>query len=451
MTRGFDRGKVPAASIKRHLDQVFADAGPGGGGVSASWQRSANYGVDPSSDVQPRILTAHELKDHRLPADMLLHAAQDELDRLFPIIRELGYAVFLCDRHGVVIDHRTGDKDAAHFRHWGACAGGIWSEEVEGTNGIGTCISELRPVTVHQTQHFRARHIGLSCSAAPLFDSGGEIIGVLDVSSINQNFSDHSYALTGALVKASARGIGERLFRERFRRETVVAAAALDGTPMLIAVDRNQRVAGLDRNARKLLAPGGRQVEDGISLWVLFERDPAFFRHRHHGDLFVHLAPAGSGEHWPALVTFPENTAGLWRSPESTAWHTRPRLDALRRQGQSSSPAQMRGGLPPNALKQVHGYIEAHLEDNIGLDALAAIAGLSIFHFVRAFKESEGVTPHRFMLRRRISRAQELLSGTDLPLSQIALVTGFSDYSHFSHRFHQEAGMPPSTFRRSKR
>jgi AraC-like DNA-binding protein len=451
MTRAFDQGNVPAASIKRHLDQVFADVAHGGARVSASWKRSANYGVDPSSNVQPRILTAHELKDYRQPADMLLAAAQDELDRLFPIVRELGYAVLLCDRHGVVIDHRGDDKDAAHFRHWGTWAGGIWSEEAEGTNGIGTCISELRPVTVHQTQHFRARHIGLSCSAAPLFGSDGDFAGVLDVSSINPKLSEHSYALTGALVEASARGIGERLFRERFRRETVIAVTASGGSPMLIAVDRNQRIAGLDRNARKLLARGDRTVEDGISLWALFERDPAFFRHRYHGDLFVRLAPAGSGEHWPALITFPENTAGLWRSPESRAWHTRPRLDALRRQGQLSSPPQMRGGLPPHALKQVHDYIEAHLEDNISLDALAAIAGLSMFHFVRAFKESEGVTPHRFMLWRRISRAQELLSGTDLPLSQIALVTGFSDYSHFSHRFHQEVGVPPSTFRRSKR
>jgi AraC-like DNA-binding protein len=453
MTKAFDRGNVPAASIKRHLDQVFADVAHGGSLVSASWKRSANYGVDPSSDVQPRILTTHELKDYRQPAEILVTAAQDELDRLFPIVQELGYAVLLCDKHGVVIDHRGEDREAANFVHWGVWAGGIWSEEAEGTNGIGTCISELRPVTVHQTQHFRARHIGLSCSAAPLFDSRGDLIGVLDVSSINPKLSEHSYALTGALVEASARGIGERIFREQFRRETVVAVMALDGTPLLIAADRNQQIAGLDRNARKLFARDNLKVEDGISLWSLFEREPAFFCHRHHGDLLVQLVPAGTGreEYWPALITLPESAGGPWRSSESAAWHTRPRLDTLRRQGQSISPPQSRGGLPPDTLKQVHDYVEAHLEDNLSLDALAAIAGLSMFHFVRAFKESEGVTPHRFMLWRRISRAKELLGGTDLSLRQIALASGFSDYSHFSHRFHQEVGVPPNTFRRSQR
>jgi AraC-like DNA-binding protein len=451
MPKAYHRPAAAEASIKRHLDQVFAGAAQHAGIVPASWKRSANYGVDPSSDVQPRILTAYELKDYRQPLDLLVAAAQDELNRLFPIVRELDYIVLLCDRHGVVIDHRCNDKDAAHFVHWGVCAGGIWSEDAEGTNGVGTCISELRPVTVHQTEHFRARHIGLSCSAAPFFGSSGDLIGVLDVSSINPTLSRQSYALAGALVEASARAIGERHFREQFRRETVVAVKDSDGTPMLFAVDQNQQIAGLDRNARRLIARDNRRVKDGISLWSLFERDPALFRRRRNSDFFIQLVPAGSGEHWPALVTLPENTVSPWRSPESSAWHTRPRLDTIQRQRRMSSQPQARGGLPPHMLKQVRDYVEAHLEDSVSVDALAATAGLSLCHFVRAFKESEGIPPHRYLLWRRISRAQELLRRTNLSLSEIALASGFADHCHFSHRFHEEVGVSPSTFRRSKR
>jgi AraC-like DNA-binding protein len=450
MPKACDRAGAPA-SIKRHLDQVFAGAAHGAGIVSDSWKRSADYGVDPGSAVQPHILTTHELKDYRQPLEMLVAVAQDELNRLFPIVRELDYIVLLCDKHGVVIDHRCNDKDAAHFLHWGVCAGGIWSEEAEGTNGVGTCISELRPVTVHKTQHFRARHIGLSCSAAPFFGSSGDLIGVLDVSSINPKLSGQTYALAGALVEASARAIGERLFREQFRRETIVAVKTSDGTPMLFAADSNWQITGLDWNARKLITRINLKVKGGISLWSLFERDPAVFRHRYNGDLFILLVPAGGAEHWPALVTPPENSACVWRTPESSAWHTRPRLDAIRIPQQMSSPAQLRGGLPPHTLKQVHEYVEAHLEDNVGVDVLAAMVGLSLFHFVRAFKESEGVTPHRYMLWRRIRRAQELLRSTNLPLTEIALASGFSHHSHFSNRFHQEVGVSPSTFRRSKR
>jgi transcriptional regulator GlxA family with amidase domain len=99
----------------------------------------------------------------------------------------------------------------------------------------------------------------------------------------------------------------------------------------------------------------------------------------------------------------------------------------------------------------VQEYIEAHLEENIALEALAAAAGLSMFHFARAFKQSEGVTPHSYLVQRRIERAQELLTVTDCSLSDIALATGFSDQSHLARHFRERVGMPPSAFRWSKR
>ena len=82
---------------------------------------------------------------------------------------------------------------------------------------------------------------------------------------------------------------------------------------------------------------------------------------------------------------------------------------------------RIRGGLPPRALRRVREYIEAHLEETISIDALAGIVGLSKYHFARAFKQSEGLTPHDYLLQCRVRRAQELLANTDLPLSEIAL------------------------------
>ena len=82
---------------------------------------------------------------------------------------------------------------------------------------------------------------------------------------------------------------------------------------------------------------------------------------------------------------------------------------------------RIRGGLPPRALRRVREYIEAHLEETISIDALAGIVGLSKYHFARAFKQLEGVTPHHYLLQCRVRRTQELLTGTDLALSEIAL------------------------------
>jgi transcriptional regulator GlxA family with amidase domain len=114
-------------------------------------------------------------------------------------------------------------------------------------------------------------------------------------------------------------------------------------------------------------------------------------------------------------------------------------------------PMLARGGLPPKALRRVREYVMAHLEESISVQSLAAIVGLSRYHFARAFKQSEGVTPHRFLLQCRVRRAQELLAGTALSLSEIALAAGFSDQSHCSRRFRELVGLTPSKYRWSTR
>ena len=112
---------------------------------------------------------------------------------------------------------------------------------------------------------------------------------------------------------------------------------------------------------------------------------------------------------------------------------------------------RFRGGLPPNVLRRVREYIDAHLENNVSLEKLAGIAGLSISYFARAFKQSQGAAPHDYLMRRRLHRALELLAGTDLPLSAIAHGLGFSDQSHFARRFRQHFGVTPSRYRWSTR
>ena len=110
-----------------------------------------------------------------------------------------------------------------------------------------------------------------------------------------------------------------------------------------------------------------------------------------------------------------------------------------------------RGGLPPAALKRVRTYIESHLSERMSIEQLAAVAGLSVFHFARAFKQSEGTTPHEYLVDRRVAHACALLRETDTPLSEIALASGFADQSHFARQFKKRVGIPPKLFRQSER
>jgi AraC-like DNA-binding protein len=83
--------------------------------------------------------------------------------------------------------------------------------------------------------------------------------------------------------------------------------------------------------------------------------------------------------------------------------------------------------------------------------AVAQVAGLSVCHFARMFKQTVGISPHRYVLQCRVEWARELLAGTDMPLSEIAIVTGFSDQSHYTRWFREITGITPGSYRWSTR
>jgi transcriptional regulator of acetoin/glycerol metabolism len=331
------------------------------------------------------------------------------------VVREAGYTILFCDTAGVAIEHRGEDVEASGFEYWGTWLGGVWSEEIGGTNGIGTCIAEERPVTVHRSQHFRSRHMNLSCSGAPIFGVDGRLVAVLDVSAIDPHRSERAHALTGALTVNSARAIEERFFREHFHHEWILAIAPReDGAPgMLLAVDGNQLIVGANRFARMSLLLDDRGLQAGA-----------------------------------ALVTPPVQTA--WRDATNVALHVRPRLDVIGSLAKMALAPQAHGGLSPSAMRRVREYVDAHLGDSMDLATLAAVAGLSIHHFAREFKQSTGFTPHHYLTQKRVERAQEMLAHTALSLSEIAYAVGFSDQSHLARHFRQILGVTPGQFRWSQ-
>src|SRR5258708_29427703 len=134
----------------QHADHVYLVAqggtpAPGIDEVSTSWQRCVNqYGVNPISAEAPHILTSHEFKEFRQPLEQLVSSAQEEIHRLYNLVREAGYTLLFCDSTGVAVEHRADDAGASQYKYWGIWLGAVWSEATEGTNGIGTCIAEER-------------------------------------------------------------------------------------------------------------------------------------------------------------------------------------------------------------------------------------------------------------------------------------------------------------------
>lgn len=422
--------------------------------IDDSWRRCLlGFHVDARSSSVPHVLTERELRISREPLGSFLLQAQEEIDRLYAIVRPQSYVVLLCNNDGVAIHHRGEESKAEEFRRWGIWLGGIWSERVEGTNGIGTCITDRRPVLVHCGEHFRNRHTRLSCAGAPIFDPQGVLLGVLDVSKVHQQPDDPPFPLLLQMVVVSARAIEERLFRESFSHAWNIAAAPSDdsGPALLLAVDKDQRVIGADRAARSAFALDDKRLADGVQLSSLFDRDSAIIRHNNGQDIPARLVEADGAREWRAVVTPPASGPGELRILGNSALHSRPRISMLGNIPITEILTSNRGGLPPRLTHHIREYIDSHLSENISLDKMAEIAGLSVFHFARAFRESFGTPPHSYLLRRRIERADHLLKKTELALSEIALSTGFSDQSHFARHFRRLTGVTPSAARWNQR
>jgi AraC family transcriptional regulator len=104
-------------------------------------------------------------------------------------------------------------------------------------------------------------------------------------------------------------------------------------------------------------------------------------------------------------------------------------------------------GLPAAALRRVTDYVEENLAEGLTLAEISAVAHMSPFHFSRLFKTSTGLSPHRYVVDRRVERAKSLLHKTGLPLYEVARLAGFTDQSHLAKHFRRQLGVSPRRFR----
>jgi AraC family transcriptional regulator len=108
------------------------------------------------------------------------------------------------------------------------------------------------------------------------------------------------------------------------------------------------------------------------------------------------------------------------------------------------------GKLSGYKLRRVSEFVREHLEEDLSLAEIAAVADLSQFHFARAFRRTTGFTPQQFVTQQRIERAKQLLAEGDLPLVEVCLRTGFKNQSHFTTIFRKLTRLTPKNWRELK-
>jgi len=372
----------------------------------------------------------------------LLTDAGESLNRLYNLVSQIGFDILFHDGKGKTIGSYcsliTADPRFEYLNLKGA------------ERGLTARSRFHRQPVMDSAPLIREKSSSVSYRAAPIFDGEGNMLGFLSLAIRDGKVHGEPSILARSLMWMTAQAIEERSFRKRYCREWIVALAprSVGGRGMLLAVDDHLRIAAINRHGQ---AMNGRRMKTGVSLWAFFEKDPALFRNQNMGDIAATLVTAETAEIWFALFTPPESEMLRHYSREQRIHHSRPRLESLGYFCQLACPPLWVGGLTPRSLQLVCEYIDAHLSDNIQLETLADITGLSRYYFARAFKRSVGIPPHCYLMERRLERAQMLLANTDLSLAQVALESGFHDQSHFSHRFRQATGVTPKTFKWLKR
>jgi transcriptional regulator of acetoin/glycerol metabolism len=201
----FSQGTVPAGLVPEFIVR--------------SWQRSVINGV--SADDESReipLLTNQELACLKDENQQLLIHSLPVMENLYEQIIHTSSKVLLADASGVVL-HSFGDPDfLGRTRKVSLLPGGIWSEGMRGTNAIGTALVEREPVVVHSAEHFISSNHFLTCSASPIFDPYGRIMGVLDVSGDGRAHQPH----TMALVRISVQQIENQMFSNGFEHDLVL-------------------------------------------------------------------------------------------------------------------------------------------------------------------------------------------------------------------------------------
>ncbi len=186
--------------------------------ISDSWRRClVEHDMNPAEHREPVLISSHQLKERCEALEPLLSIATPEMTNLYQQVAGSGYAVLLTDIEGIVLQYVGDPGFDAQAAGSGLAGGAVWDEKTQGTNGIGTCLVERKPVVVHHDQHFFAKNTILTCAAAPIRNPEGVPIAVLDASSTSRMAQQH----TLALVNMSAQLIENRVFLQTYRRHFI--------------------------------------------------------------------------------------------------------------------------------------------------------------------------------------------------------------------------------------
>lgn len=260
----------------------------------SSHERCQVFGLLPQHRADMSCLSQASLTEVRLRNARLCAQALPVMEMLYEQLIHAHSMVLLTDASGVVL-HALGDPGFLERAQRVALApGAIWSEAVKGTNAVGTALMTEAPTVVNGQDHYLREFHFLTCSAAPIFDHKGALLGVINVSGDRRSYHPHTLALATMAARMIETQWFNDLFRQSLRLHIHPSAVNL-GTLRegVLALDDSGRVVGVNRRAIELLGQTAAQLRRS-ALPALFGIDLAgLLEHTHgHPDQPLQLALA---------------------------------------------------------------------------------------------------------------------------------------------------------------
>ncbi|WP_142846814.1 sigma-54-dependent Fis family transcriptional regulator [Telmatospirillum sp. J64-1] len=240
--------------------------------IEESWRRCVfHHKLDPTIGREAYILPHEHLRQHRDAMDEFLRMARFGLEALYRQVAGMGYVLLLTDSKGIAVDFIGDQTFDNQLRRAGLYLGADWNEGRAGTCAVGTCIATGKALTVHQTDHFDTTHIPLTCTAAPIFDSGGTLAAVLDISALRSPEPKVSQHLALQMVKSYVHKIENANLYNQFRNDWVIRLSTSQEfaeiePDLVMALDGAGRIIGFNNRSWEFIRKEGLCQEERESL-----------------------------------------------------------------------------------------------------------------------------------------------------------------------------------------
>jgi transcriptional regulator of acetoin/glycerol metabolism len=239
---------------EQYLEKDILDERLVRGPVADSWQRCRSLNVNPLGSAGDYETEARRLAERRHEKEQLIRVARPFLGDLARFVSGSDFQVILTDENGYLLEIAGDARIVEQAREVHLCAGADWSESRKGTNAIGTAIVEKAPVRVHAWEHFCVENQFLTCSAAPIADPDGNIVGVIDISGDFRHANPHTLGIVMAAVRAIENQLRLEQAMNRLAAVSRWSHALVQGfTDGLVAVDNDGIVAEINARGGEIL------------------------------------------------------------------------------------------------------------------------------------------------------------------------------------------------------